>query len=189
MTRRIILGTILSLTLLAGPAWSAGYAAFKGGFYFPEEDVLDTGYSLRLAAAMSLGALGAQPASSPDANRIFLEGALGYYTADVEGPFDGELEVIPLTASLIIQQALSNSPVSVQAGGGLGLYFADAEVRVPGFPNARASNSDVELGLHLTAGMAFALSQTLDFTADLDWDIVTDDVGGAFLQFGLRSKF
>ena len=170
------LATCLALLTLALatalPAYSAEYISGRAGLYFPDESALDTGYNFGIAYGFNF-------TQNPN---VYAEFATGFYGAELERDSSFDLTVIPFTASLILNHTITGTPFELYAGAGPGLYLAMVD-------SPWGDDSELELGVHLMGGGAFNIDNQFALFAELRGDLVTDDVGGAFLNFGLKYKF
>ena len=176
---------LFTLALAAAlPAQAEEFISARAGFYFPDEGGFDTGYNLGFAYGFSLGDILTETVKeNPAIANVTTEFGIGVYNAERDFRFgDIDLTVIPLTVSLIYNHAIPDTLFELYAGGGPGLYYA--MVDAPG-----DDDSELEFGVHLLAGGAVNLQQQLALFAELRGDLVTDDVGGAFLNFGVKYKF
>ncbi len=190
---------VLALVLGAGPAMAGQYGAVRAGFYFPEESDFDNGMHLEAAFGMGLGDLAPGAVQgSPGLSRVNLEAAIGYYESDDDrhwnnGNYDYEYSVVPLLVRGIFNAPLEGTPVSFYGGAGLGLYIVNSEVRFrnPGIL-IKEDETDLEFGVHALGGVSIDITDRAAFLAELRGDLVSDsifDVGGGFLNFGLRLGF
>lgn len=182
------LATVLALFTLslaaALPAPAAEFISGRAGFYFPDEGGFDTGPNFSLSYGFSLAdILTDSVQENPALANVHTEFSLGIYSSERDTRFgDIDLTVIPLTVSFIYNHAIQGSPFELYGGGGPGLYFA--EVDAPG-----GDDSELEFGVHFLVGGAFNLDTNLALFTELRGDLVTDDVGGGFLNFGVKYKF
>jgi hypothetical protein len=185
MKKLAALLVLFTLALAAQPARAEQYLSGRVGFFFPDEGGFDTGYNLGLAYGLGLGDLLPQTVKDhPGLDKVTTEFGIGVYNAEHKRRFFGDIDltVIPLTVSAIYNHPIPNSPFELYAGGGPGFYVA--MVDTPG-----GDDSDLEFGIHVLGGGAFHLDRQLALFAELRADLVTDDVGGAFLNLGLKYRF
>lgn len=176
---------LFTLALAASPAQAAQHLSGRIGLYSPDEGGFDTGFNLGLACGHGLGDLLPQTVKEhPELANVTTEFGIGVYNAEHENRFFGDIDltVIPLTVSAIYNHAIPNSPFGLYVGGGPGFYFA--MVDTPG-----GDESDLEFGIHLLGGGAFNIDKQLALFAEVRGDLVTDDVGGTFLNFGVKYKY
>lgn len=182
------LATVLVISILvltvASSAMADPYVSGRGGAYFPDKGGFDTGYNFGFSYGVSLGDIMTESVKyNPGLSRITTEFGIGVYNAERDLPYgDVDLTVVPLTASVIYNLPIHNSPFDLYAGGGPGFYIATVDA--PG-----DDDTDLEFGVHLVAGAAFNVDTQLAFFTELRGDLVTDDVGGGFLNFGVKYKF
>jgi hypothetical protein len=177
---------LFTLALAAAlPAQAEEFISGRAGFYFPDEGGFDTGYNFGLAYGFNLADILTETVKeNPGIANVTTEIGIGIYNTERDIRFVGDIDltVIPLTVSVIYNHPIRNTPFELYAGGGPGLYYA--RVDAPG-----DDDSELEFGVHLLAGGAVNLQQQLALFAELRGDLVTDDVGGAFLNFGVKYKF
>lgn len=183
------LAAVLALCALAlAAALSAQAEEFisgRAGFYFPDEGGFDTGYNFGLAYGFSLADILTESVKeNPALANVTTEFGIGIYNAERDIRFVGDIDltVIPLTVSLIYNHPIQDTPFELYAGGGPGLYFAMLDTPV-------GDDNELEFGIHLLAGGTFNLDPRIALFAELRGDLVTDDVGGGFLNFGVKYKF
>jgi hypothetical protein len=167
------------------PARAEEYISGRAGFYFPDEGGFDTGYNLGIAYGFSLGDILTEDVkTNPVLSKITTEFGLGVYNAERDVRFVGDIDltVIPLTASVIYNHSIQGTLFELYAGGGAGLYYAMIDTPV-------GDDDEFEFGIHLLAGGAYNLDKQLALYTELRGDLVTDDIGGGFLNFGLKYKF
>ena len=154
------------------PAQSAEYISGRAGLYFPDESAFDTGYNFGIAYGFTFS-------QNPN---VYAEFATGFYGTELKRNSSVDLTVIPFPASLILNHAITGTPFELYAGAGPGLYLAMLDSPLD-------DDTELELGVHLVGGGAFNIDSQFALFAELRGDLVTDDVGGAFLNFGLKYKF
>jgi hypothetical protein len=167
------------------PAQAEEYIRGRAGFYFSDEGGFDTGYNLGVAYGFSLGDILTEDVkTNPALARITTEFGLGVYNAERDVRFIGDIDltVIPLTASVIYNHSIPGTPFELYAGGGAGLYYAMLDTPV-------GDDNELEFGIHLLAGGAYNLDKQLALFTEVRGDLVTEDVGGGFLNFGLKYTF
>jgi hypothetical protein len=178
--------TLFTLALApALPAQAAEFISGRAGFYFPDEGGFDNGYNLSLSYGFNLADILTESAKeNPALANITTEFSLGIYNAERDLRFFGDIDltVIPLTVSFLYNHPIPGTPFEIYGGGGPGLYYARLDA--PG-----DDDSELEIGVHLLAGGAYNLDRQLTLFTELRGDLVTDDVGGGFLNFGLKYKF
>lgn len=175
----------ITLTLAVSlPAQAAEFISGRAGFYFPDEGGFDTGPNFSLSYGFSLADILTDSAQeNPALANVNTEFSLGIYSSERDTRFgDIDLTVIPLTVSFTYNHAIQGSLFDIYAGGGPGLYYA--RVDAPG-----DDDSEFEFGVHVLVGGAFNLDRNLALFTELRGDLVTDDVGGGFLNFGVKFKF
>lgn len=180
-----ILALITLVLAAALPARAEQYVSGRIGLYDPDEGGFDTGINLGLAYGLGLGDLLPEAAKgNPGLAKVTTEFGIGVYNAEHDNRFFGDIDltVIPLTVSAIFTHPIRNSPFELYAGGGPGLYIAMLDT--PG-----GDDSELEFGIHLLGGGVFNIDRQLALFAELRGDLVTDDVGGGFLNFGVKYKF
>jgi opacity protein-like surface antigen len=179
MKKTILAFISVSVFLCSSSAFAANYFTGKIGLYSPEESFLDDGFNIE-------GAYGIDISGATGVENLALELGLGYYTADGDQPFfDLDVSVIPITATAIYTHDL-DGPFSLFGGAGLGFYYANVEVNSFG---SEEDDSEVELGFNLVGGGRYELNNRMDLTAELKYAAVSDDIGGLFLNFGIKYNF
>lgn len=190
--RALVLGLFLASFGL-GSAYAAGnYWAAEAGIFSSDEGAFDTGFTLQGALGTPATSLFPSLAdSNPIWSNVSFEAGISYSHAEFEQSiaiygsafsFDGNVDVIPVTATALIHHPL-NSDFELYGGGGLGLYYVKLEM-------AGIDDSSFELGLHLQGGIAYRLNEQFDLTAELQWATVGEDsAGGTNLTFGIRRSF
>lgn len=177
---------LFTLALAAAlPAQAEEFISGRIGLFDPEEGGFDTGYNLGLAYGFNLADILTETVKeNPGLANVTTEFGIGIYNAERDIRFVGDIDltVIPLTVSVIYNHPIQNTPFELYAGGGPGLYFAMLDTPV-------GDDSELEVGIHLLGGGAFNLDRQLALFAELRGDLVTDDVGGGFLNFGMKYKF
>lgn len=177
---------LFTLSLAAAlPVQAAEFISGRAGFYFPDEGGFDNGYNLGVSYGFNLSDILTETVkANPAIANVTTEVGIGIYHAERDFRFFGDIEltVIPLTVSFIYNQPIPDTLFEIYGGGGPGLYYAMLDA--PG-----DDDSELEFGVHLLAGGALNLQQQLALFAELRGDLVTDDVGGGFLNFGVRYKF
>jgi len=182
------LATVLALFTLslaaALPVQAAEFISGRAGFYFPDEGGFDTGPNFSLSYGFSLADILTDSAKeNPALANVNTEFTLGIYSSERDTRFgDIDLTVIPVTVSFTYHHPIQGSPFELYAGGGPGLYYA--MVDAPG-----DDDNELEFGVHVLVGAAFNLNSNLALFTELRGDLVTNDVGGGFLNFGLKYKF
>jgi hypothetical protein len=182
------LAAVLALFTLALataiPAQAEQFISGRAGFYFPDEGGFDTGPNFSLSYGFSLAdVLTESVKENPSLANVNTEFSLGFYNSERDTRFgDIDLTVIPLTVSFTYNHPIPDTPFELYAGGGPGLYYA--RVDAPG-----DDDSEVEFGVHFLIGGAFNIDRQFAIFTELRGDLVTDDVGGGFLNFGLKYKF
>jgi hypothetical protein len=174
----------LALTMSL-PARAGEYISGRAGFYFPDEGGFDTGSNFGIAYGFSLGDILTEDVKeNPALANINTEIGLGIYNAERDVRFVGDIDltVVPLTVSFIYNHAVPGTPFEIYGGGGPGLYYAMVDTPF-------GDDSELEFGVHLLAGGAYNLDNRLSLFTELRGDLVTDDVGGGFLNFGVKYKF
>lgn len=176
---------LLTLALAAAlPTQAEEFISGRAGFYFPDEGGFDTGPNFSLSYGFSLADILTESVKeNPSLANVNTEFSLGVYNSEHDTRFgDIDLTVIPFTVSFIYNHAIQGSPFDLYAGGGPGLYYA--MVDAPG-----DDDSELEFGVHVLVGGAFNIDKQLAMFTELRGDLVTDDVGGGFFNFGLKYKF
>lgn len=186
MKKLAVVLALFTLALASAlPAQAEEFISGRAGIYFPDEGGFDNGYNFSLGYGFSLADILTESAKeNPALANITTEFNLGIYNADRDLRFFGDIDltVIPLTVSLIYNHAIQGTPFEIYGGGGPGLYYARFDA--PG-----DDDSELEFGVHLLAGGAFNIDRQFALFTELRGDLVTDDVGGGFLNFGLKYKF
>lgn len=146
-----------SLTSVSGQD-RQNFVTVKAGVYTPNDDLedLDSGF----AGELSIGKY-----VNPN---LALEGSIGYY--ETEGTFTGfdpflfgfftekdDVSIIPITFSLKLIHPVEMG--EIYTGGGLGIYFVDAEADInsTGLGNLSFGDNDNIFGVHLLVGMDFTI--------------------------------
>lgn len=186
MKKLVAVLALFALALAAVlPAQAEEFISGRAGFYFPDEGGFDTGYNFGLAYGFNLADILTETVKeNPVIANVTTEFGIGIYNTERDIRFVGDIDltVIPLTVSVLYNHPIQNTPFELYAGGGPGLYYA--MVDAPG-----DDDSELEVGIHLLGGGAFNIDQQLALFAELRGDLATDDVGGGFLNFGLKYKF
>jgi hypothetical protein len=177
---------LFTLALAAAlPAQAEEFISGRAGFYFPDEGGFDTGYNFGLSYGFNLADILTETVKeNPWVANVTTEIGIGVYNAEDDIRFVGDVDltVIPLTVSVIYNHPIQGTPFEIYGGGGPGLYYAMVDTPF-------GDDSELEVGIHLLGGGAFNLDQQLALFAELRGDLATDDVGGGFLNFGLKYKF
>jgi opacity protein-like surface antigen len=188
MKKAVLIFISVYFLVFASSAFAGDYFTAKIGPYFPEESFLDTGFNIE-------GAYGLDLYNMTGIENLALEFGLGYYTASGDGydlgyKIDIDLDVISVTTTAVYTLDLGG-PFSLFGGGGLGLYYAMAEAKEshPIIGTYKDDNSELELGLHLVGGGRLQLNKQIDLTTELKYVAVSDDIGGVFLNFGVKFNF
>jgi opacity protein-like surface antigen len=114
-------------------------------------------------------------------DNVALGANLGYYSFDVEGPADWNLNIIPLTFHA--EYYFSKDKIKPFLGGGLGLYFKSIGDD-DGLFDDNDAYDDTDFGLNLGGGLLFNVSNKLDLGVDLRFHVI-EDTSFAGLNFGL----
>lgn len=171
--------TVLSIVLAIVIAGSAPFALAKGlppnyvtlklGGFFPQSgDLDDIDADAGFNGEIALGHYVAPGFS--------IEGAVGYFETKggVPGFFDEKFEVIPLTISLRGQVPYGRfEPYGFI---GLGVYFVDDKISVPGFGSD--SDSDTNLGFHIGIGGNYTLSNNAFLGVEVKYLFLETDTFG-----------
>lgn len=206
--KKLIVTVVLAagFLMMGSIAWADTYLKFDAGMFLPkEDDALDIGYNLGAAFGKSLvEVFPGLAAENPAWRNVTAELGIGYRHADGEMSVSSfgattstkmDLDVVPLTLAAIYTHKISGSPVKFYGGGGPGLYYASTETTVtttvPFIGTTRVSDDDTDLkfGVMLKGGVLVSLSERLDLGGELQWDLVSDDIGGNCLNIGLRYYF
>jgi len=159
-----------------GGAGPDTYLELHLGAFVPQHedlDALDTGYDLG-------GTFGAR--FTPN---LGVEGELSYVRATgsdsrPEGTVEQTLAMVPFTASVRLRLPLKVAELS--ALGGAGLYIASFEstttLALPGDPSATTSDTTTVFGFHVGAALAFNLSPTMLFGAEVRRTFVDAELDG-----------
>ncbi len=151
MTRRMAVAAVLAVLLSVFVLFPAhakplppNFVTLKLGGYFPQHsdlDEFDSGFN----GEISIGHLVAPG--------FAVEGGLGYF--ETKGPVpttlgvaDEKVKVMPLTLSLKGQTFFQQFEPYIEAG--IGVYFIDDELSIPGL--ASESDDDAQVGFHLGLG-------------------------------------
>jgi len=188
MKKAVFLFISVYFLVFASAAFAGDYFTGKIGPYFPEERFLDTGFNIE-------GAYGLDLYKMTGIENLAIEFGLGYYTAsgddyDLGNKIDVDLDVISATTTAVYTLDLSG-PFSLFGGGGLGLYHTMVEVKEsdPIFGTYKDDDSDLKLGLHLVGGGRLQLNNQMDLTTEVKYVALSDDMGGVFLNFGIKYNF
>ena len=171
------------MMVFATSASAEQYVTGKIGAYFPEADyAFDMGLNLRAALGKTI-----VEAGKGDVNA---EIGIGYYSPG-EKNNGFSLNVIPLTATAIYNMPFPNSPIEFYGGAGLGLYYwwQETSVIIPFFGEIGSDIDGLDLGINLVGGALFNVNEKFGISAELEYDLVTDDVGGLFLNVGAKYRF
>jgi opacity protein-like surface antigen len=133
------------LTSYAGDT-KGPYIVVKPGAYFPTGDLEDRGFDNSFSGELAIGTY-----YTPN---IILESGVGYFeTKASTDTTDDKVWVIPVTATC--KGVIPLKMAELTAGGGVGVYFANATASGAGFSNDAHS---VALGLHVVAGVNVDIS-------------------------------
>lgn len=171
--------TVLSIVLAVAIAGSAPFALAKGlppnyvtlklGGFFPQSgDLDDIDADAGFNGEIALGHYVAPGFS--------IEGAVGYFETEggVPGIVEEKFEVIPLTLSLRGQVPYGRfEPYGFI---GLGVYFVDDKITVPGFGSD--SDSDTNLGFHIGIGGNYTLSNNAFLGVEVKYLFLETDTFG-----------
>ena len=191
MKKRILVALVSLLVSLPVCAFGGQYYTGKLGLHFPEEGGFDTGPNLEFAYGLDLADLAPTLVQQQPALRnVTAEAGIGYYTSDYSrrtsvGRVEAEYDVIPLTLTALYHIPLQQTPFSLYAGGGVGLYLNFWEWEGTTYPD----DENLDLGLHFTAGAALPLNPQLELLGELKVNFITEDIGGAFLNVGAKYRF
>jgi opacity protein-like surface antigen len=205
MKRTAVSLLTLALFLFTATAYASPYVKGKIGPYFPEENEFDTGFNIEASMGAMLGDL------FPDLvqgnlhlKRISTEVGIGYYHSSFDeketlfgttASVEGDLDVVPITLTALYNLPVQGTDFELFGGVGLGLYmaFVDAEAKIsdPILGSFKTSDDDNELefGTDFHLGATYNINPQLGVQAEFEYDSVTDDVGGSFLNFGVKYKY
>jgi len=205
MKRTAVSLLTLALLLFTVPAFAGPFMKGKIGPYFPEENEFDTGFNIEASVGAMLGDLFPEAVrGNQHLERISTEIGLGYYHSSFDekenffgmtSSVEADLDVVPLTLTALYNLPVQGSDFELFGGVGLGLYLAtvDAEVRVsdPVLGTFKVSDDDTELklGADFHVGVTYNVSPQLGVLAEFEYDAVSDDVGGTFLNVGMKYNF
>lgn len=184
MTQRLLVFLMLLLTpILAAPPAHAieQYWTAEAGFFFPDHDELDAGFTIEGAYGTRL--VDIAPALSRHGRfwpKVWLEAGGGYYHADHER--SGDVDVFPLTVSALLRLPV-NRVFDLYAGAGGGLYLVNRD-----FPDSN-DDTNADLGAQAFGGIGFHVAPKVDITAECKWRTVKDDADGAVLTGGVQVAF
>lgn len=190
--RVLVLGLIL-IFFGMGSAYAENYWTAEVGMFSSDESAFDTGFTLQGALGTSATSLFPSLAQgNPIWPKVSFEAGVGYSHAEFEhsiviyGPpyisIDGSVDVIPVTATVLVRHSL-DAKFELYGGGGLGMYYVKLEA-------GGYDDSSFELGLHLNGGVAYSLNDQFDLTGEFQWATVGEDsAGGTNVVFGVRKSF
>lgn len=87
---------------------------------------------------------------------------------------------------------LANDKVELSAGGGVGSYKLDIEIKDPPPPPVDHGESATETGFHVVAGVAYNVTQRIALGLEYKWfsvDADGTDLGGDVFSLGVRYRF
>lgn len=179
--KKIVALIVFTLIFSVVSSFAAGeYAKGRFGYWNPGESALKSGWLLS-------GAYGI-PMQKQLQAPVDLELGVGYFFADFKG-FNGDVDVLPLTATALYNIPDQNKEFDFYAGAGLGLYLWDAEykVNVPFFGTQSVSDDGVALGVNLVGGAEYRMDPKYSLVGELQYLISNEDgVDGIFLNIGLK---
>jgi len=196
--KRLILLSLILVSAIGSNAFAKEYVNGKLGVYFPDESAFDDGFNIEAAYGRDFTDFFPETVrQNPWLKNVTLEAGIGYYTADFSETISGfglvpdtkvkgDLSVVPLTLTGIYNYPLSGTNFNFFGGGGVGLYFSDSEVRMDG---SKEDDSSVDLGLRFAGGGEYLLSPQFSLGAELRFDVVSDDIGGVFVNFLGKYRF
>lgn len=190
--KKLIVLTIMLVCVNVSSVFAGQYVTGKLGVYFPDESAFDDGTNVEAAFGWDYSDLFPGAATqNPVLKNVTLEAGIGYYEADFSentpfGRVKGDLSVVPLTLTGIYHHPLSGTDFNLYGGAGLGLYFSEVDVRVDGLKD---DDSSVEFGMRLVGGGEYLIRPQFSFGAELRLDLVSDDVGGVFVNVGGKYRF
>lgn len=167
MKRTLLLAAVLCLAF--SPAWAqphGSYLVLKGGFYSPQASDLDE-FDNGLAVGIGFGTHIAPHA-------IFEFGIERFETDFSEMGVNLDFTLVPVTAT--IKGVHRTSGGSLYVGGGLGIYFVDADASVVGIGSG--SDDDTAIGFHVLAGGNFNITPVIFLGGELKYFWVTPEIGG-----------
>jgi len=195
----------LALLFFTAPAFAGPFMKGKIGPYFPEENEFDTGVNVEASMGVMLRDLFPELVrGNPYLELISTEVGLGYYhssfdekknTFGVTSSVEGDLDVVPLTFTALYNLPVRGTKLELFGGIGLGFYLAtiDAEAKVSdpllGTFKSSEDDTELELGVDFHLGATYDLSPQLGVLAEFEYDAVADDVGGTFLNVGVKYNF
>jgi len=193
VVRVLFIGLVMVFAGLTSAHAEKAYWTLEAGLFSPEENAFDTGFSLQGSVGLSMAAIDPSLAQrDPIWSKVYLEGGIGYMHAEFDESVvvpgfptftvDGDVDVIPVTGTVLIRNDFSNN-LELYGGGGLGLYLVMLEA-------GGADDSSLELGLHLLGGVGYKVDNRLALTAEVQWSRVGEDAAeGTSLLFGVRRAF
>lgn len=115
---------------------------------------------------------------------VHLEAGIDYWGKSMDLPFDSEVKFrdIILGARAKYVFSLENSNLKPFAGGGLAIHLFHSEIDLPS--GGSTDDSETRIGLDLGGGVAFALNEKADVTAE-GWYRIVSDVSQLVLQVGV----
>jgi hypothetical protein len=190
--KKLLVLTAVLLLSVAPAMAENNYVKGKVGYFMPAESILDSGFNLEAAYGLPLQDFVNLPLTA--------EFGIGYYTASGSESVgfpgfslnsDIDISVIPFTATVLYDLPVNVENMAFNVGTGLGLYVwnSDFSVSDPFFGNISGSDDGIELGFHLQAGGEYKINDRYAATADLKYAIVSDDLGGTFINVGVKYNF
>lgn len=133
------------------------YLAIKAGAFSPAGDFDDAGFESGFNGEIALGRY-----FDPDAA---IEGGIGFYrseanTSDLISGVDASVWVIPITGT--VKGILPFKDVNLFGGVGLGIYFANAEVKdkISGVSD-KFTDDDTVFGFHVSIGASVNITPNI----------------------------
>lgn len=177
--KKLLVASALLLLSVAPAMANSYYGKGTIGIFSPEESGFDSTASLYVAVGTSLK----QQLNAP----VSAELGIGYASPSERFV---DITVIPVTVTALYEIPLKDPKVSLNVGGGLGLYFWEVEVDGGFFGNF--NDDGTELGLHLQAGADFKLNKQTSLVGELKWSAAEADgaeIGGVSANVGAKVNF
>lgn len=161
------------VSALSVPAFAEvpNYFAVRAGLYSPQSDDMED-FDEGFAGELALGHYFTRNLAG--------EFAVGYFRSDRKGaslPFPGDVELSSVPVTVSVKAVAPVDPVELYAGAGIGAYFNEAELTVPGFSD---SSTDTSFGFHVVGGATADLTQSVFCGIELKylWTEASFDVAG-----------
>jgi hypothetical protein len=160
--KKLLVVTAILLFSVAPAMASNFYGKGTLGLFSPSESGLDNSVALYAAGGMNLKEQFNAPISA--------EVGIGYMAPSARYV---DVTIVPVTMTVLYELPFNVPQLAFNVGGGLGLYFWDAENDSSGW-----NDDGVELGLHVQTGAEFKLNPAVSLIGEVKYSVA--DAGGVF---------